>query len=55
MARTVDEHVDAPQRSLTRSTRRVRSSIDWLEPVTPIPPSAPASASPLPEDEMMPM
>ena len=35
------------------STSRFRSSFDWLEPVTPRPPSSVASASPLPEEDRM--
>ena len=40
-----------PQRSIVRSTSRFRSSFDWFEPVTPMPPSSSASASPLPEED----
>ena len=40
-----------PHSSTTLPTSRPRSSFDWLDPVTPIPPSSRASASPLPEDE----
>ena len=40
-----------PQRAITPSTARFRSSFDWFEPVKPMPPSSPASASPLPDDD----
>ena len=40
-----------PHCAITASTSRCRSSFDWLEPVTPMPPSSLASASPFPEDE----
>src|SRR5690349_15369161 len=36
---------------MVASTSRFRSSSDWFEPVTPTPPSSPASASPLPDDD----
>src|SRR6185437_1099145 len=42
-----------PHCAMARSTSRLKSSVDWLEPVTPKPPSAFASASPLPEEERM--
>lgn len=37
----------------TVSTWRFRSSLDWFEPVTPMPSSSLANASPLPDDERM--
>jgi hypothetical protein len=40
-----------PQRSNAPSTSFCKSSADWFELVTPIPPSFAASASPLPDDE----
>jgi hypothetical protein len=40
-----------PQRAIVASTIRARSSFDWLEPVTPIPPSSVANASLLPDDD----
>ena len=40
-----------PQRSIVASTSRFRSSLDWFDPVTPMPPSSAASASPLPEED----
>src|SRR5690606_33277893 len=40
-----------PQRESVPSMSRFRSSVDWLDPVTPKPPSSLASASPLPEEE----
>src|SRR5829696_2907732 len=40
-----------PQRSIVRSTRRLRSLLDWFEPVTPMPSISLARASPLPEEE----
>src|SRR5690349_20682870 len=40
-----------PQRFIAWSKRRLRSSLDRFEPVTPTPPSSFASASPLPEDD----
>src|SRR5438552_4329764 len=43
-----------PQRSSAPSVRRFRSSFDWLEPVTPKPPSSLPSASPLPEEDSTP-
>src|SRR5919112_61626 len=39
------------QRSIAWSTRRLRSSLDWFDPVTPMPPSSCAKASPLPEED----
>ena len=42
-----------PHFSIVASTSRMRSSLDWFEPVTPMPPSSAASASPLPEDDRM--
>ncbi|MCY1448298.1 hypothetical protein D9M71_649560 [compost metagenome] len=43
-----------PHFSTTASTKRCRSSTDWLLPVTPIPPSSAANASPLPDEDKMP-
>src|SRR5262245_38630279 len=36
---------------MVASTSLRRSSSDWFEPVTPTPPSSPASASPLPDED----
>ena len=40
-----------PHFEVARSVSRARSSGDWLEPVTPTPPSSLARASPFPEEE----
>ena len=52
VAGAVDQHVDAaPRVPSPGRPAACRSSFDWLEPVTPMPPSSSASASPLPDDD----